>query len=288
MDSFGILYALLAVVGWGVGDFLIQRSTRKVGDWEALFFITFFATVVLFPFVYKDFQLLSALDWLLLIGTSVVILVAALLDFEALRVGKIAVIQPVYAIEVPITIALATLVIGEHLSRMQIVLVMILLVGVFLISTKKFAHIRFTTLERGVLVALLAATGMGASNFLYGLTSRTAGPLIINWFSSAFMACATLVYLLWTARGKDIVVSWRKNKLLILSVGFFDIVAWVGYSVSTLSLPIGLVTGLTESYIVVSAVLGIYLNKERLLWHQKMGLAIAVCAALLLAYSAMG
>ena len=29
----GILFALAALVFWGFGDFLIQRSTRKFGDW---------------------------------------------------------------------------------------------------------------------------------------------------------------------------------------------------------------------------------------------------------------
>lgn len=34
----GIILAFLAMVFWGFGDFLIQRSTRTVGDAETLFF----------------------------------------------------------------------------------------------------------------------------------------------------------------------------------------------------------------------------------------------------------
>jgi drug/metabolite transporter (DMT)-like permease len=282
----GIVFATLAVFGWGIGDFLIQRSTRKMGDWETLFFITLFATIVLLPFVLTAFAALSLLDWVLLVGTSIVILVAALLDFEALRVGKIAVVQPVYAMEVPITIALATLLVGEHLSLLELELAALLLLGVFLISNKHLGHIRIKTMERGVWVAVLATLGMGLSNFLYGFSSRATGPLLINWFTSAFMAAATLVYLLSTSQSSAILRNLRHNKRLIFSVGVFDVVAWVAYASSTLTLPIGLATGLTESYIAVSAILGIVLNKEKLARHQNIGLIITIIAAIMLAVAA--
>ena len=30
----GIALAFVAMLCWGFGDFMIQKSTRKVGDWE--------------------------------------------------------------------------------------------------------------------------------------------------------------------------------------------------------------------------------------------------------------
>lgn len=280
----GLLFVLLAIVGWGIGDFLIQRSARKLGDWEALFFITLFATIVLSPFVVYELHLLSATDFLILGGTSVVILVAGLLDFEALRVGKISVIEPIYALEIPITVALATLVIGEILTSNQIVLVLILLAGIFLVSNKQLGGLHRRMLEKGVLTAILATIGMGLANFLFGFAARETGPLMINWFTSAFMAAATLLYLLYTHRGGDILHSWRKNKRLILAVGFFDNVAWVSYSTSVLYLPIAIATSLSEIYIALGAILGLMYNREKLHLHQKGGLIISVAAAMALAF----
>ena len=178
----GIFFASIAILGWGFGDFLIQRSARKIGDWEALFFITFFGAVFLLPFVYKELQFLSVYDWLVLTGTSIVILVAGLLDFDALRVGKISIIEPIYAMEVPITIALATFLVGESMSSTQFVLVAALLIGIFLVSSKHFGRMRIRTLEKGVFFAILATIGMGLSNFLFGFASRATDPLMINWF----------------------------------------------------------------------------------------------------------
>ncbi|MCX6716650.1 MAG: hypothetical protein NTV72_01875 [Candidatus Taylorbacteria bacterium] len=50
----GIALALITVFAWGIGDFLIQKSSRKFGDWIALFFIALISVVVLTPFVWKD------------------------------------------------------------------------------------------------------------------------------------------------------------------------------------------------------------------------------------------
>lgn len=281
----GLVFVGLAIAGWGVGDFLIQRSTRRIGDWEALFYITAFATVVLLPFIYQALSKLSPSEWLVLSITSIIILVAALFDFEALRVGKISIIEPVYAMEVPITIALTTFLIGEVLTAEQLGLIALLLVGIFLVSNKSFGTIRVRSIERGVIAALVATIGMGASNFLFGFASRETSPLMINWFTSAFMAVASIVYLLWAGEGMKTLNNFYKNKWLILSVSFCDNLAWVAYSTSMLTLPIGFATGLSESYIAVGALLGVAINKERLSAHQVFGLVVAICSAIALALS---
>jgi drug/metabolite transporter (DMT)-like permease len=279
----GLLFAALAILGWGFGDFLIQRSVRKIGDWEALFYIALFATIVLLPFILPSLASLSPFNLVVLMGTSFIIFAAALFDFDALRVGKISVIEPIYAMEVPITVALATLLIGEGLSLLQWSLMIALLIGVFLVSNKHISKIHLKTMERGVAAAVLATIGMGASNFLFGFASRATGPLMINWFTSAFMAAATLGYLLYTGKGGKIIDTWRKNQKLLLLVGFSDNMAWVAYSGAALYMPIGLATGMTESYIALAALLGLFYNKEKLFAHQKWGMALTVAAAIFLA-----
>src|SRR3990167_9067947 len=53
-EYLGIIFALIALVSWGVGDFFIQRSARKFGDWESIFAIEITGLVVLLPFVFRD------------------------------------------------------------------------------------------------------------------------------------------------------------------------------------------------------------------------------------------
>ncbi|MBV9159523.1 MAG: DMT family transporter [Candidatus Kaiserbacteria bacterium] len=281
----GLSFAALAIFAWGVGDFLIQRSARKLGDWEALFFITLFAAIVLYPFVYSSLALYSAFEWLVLVLTSFVIFVAGLLDFDALRVGKISAVEPIYALEVPITLALTTFVLGERVTALQFALILILLAGIFLVSNKHLGSVRFKSLERGVWTAFFATIGMGVSNFLFGFGARATDPLMINWFTSAFMAASCFIYLAYVGELHKLLVHLRHNKTLIISVSIADNLAWVAYSTSVLYMPIGIAIGLSESYIALAAVLGLAINKERLRVHQKAGILIVVGAAMALAYT---
>ena len=194
----GLIFAVIALLSWGVGDFLIQRSTRKFGDWISLFYIASFASIVLFPFIYKDLQslFLFSKEFLLLTVASVVILFAALFNFEGLKRGRISVIEPIFALEIFITILLATILLKERLSGFQIFLVSSLIVGVILVSVRSFYNLKKIRLEKGVIFALFGTIGMGATNFVFGLSARQTSPLMVNWFASLFLALFTLAYLL--------------------------------------------------------------------------------------------
>ncbi len=279
----GILFALIALVCWGFGDFLIQRSTRRFGDWVALFYITAIAAVTLLPLVYRDVLSLTLGDFWLLLGTSMVIFFAAIFDFEALRRGKISVVAPIFALEVPITVGLAALIIGEHLMPLQYLLIFALLVGIVLVGIKQFHHLKNIHLERGVWLAVIATIGMGTVNFLFGVGARETSPLLINWFTSLFIAVATLIYLCLSGGVGKIATDWHGNKRLILTVGVIDNLAWVAYSFATLYIPIAIAIGISESYIALACLLGLLINKEKLKTHQWAGMILAVIAVIALA-----
>ncbi|MDZ4230023.1 MAG: EamA family transporter, partial [Candidatus Veblenbacteria bacterium] len=118
----GILAALGALLSWGFGDFSIQRATRAFGDVRTLIFIGLAGIIGLFPFVYDEIVPLLADRgrMLLLVVTGLVVFVAAILDFEALKQGKIAVIEPVLAFELPVAVALSTVFLSEQLTPMQL------------------------------------------------------------------------------------------------------------------------------------------------------------------------
>ena len=122
--SVGIGLAFVAMLCWGFGDFLIQKSTRKIGDWETLFVICAFGSLILLPFVWKDIPATFANNkglWILLAG-SAILFIAALLDFEALKKGKLAVVEPIWSFEVPASALLAFFILGEKVDLLQIVL----------------------------------------------------------------------------------------------------------------------------------------------------------------------
>lgn len=281
----GILFALGALISWGVGDFLIQRSARKFGDGIALFFITAIGAIALLPFVWHDIpsMLTVSRTGLVLWGASLIMLAAALLDFEALRIGKISVIEPIYSFEIAVTAVLGFWLLNEQLTLQQIVYIAVLIGGIFLVSMQRLKSSGMLRLERGVLLAVAATLMMGAVNFMFGVGARETNPLTINWFISAFIALVMAGYLTAFGEWGHIRRQWQTNKPLIFSVGFMDNTAWVFYAYSTLTIPIAITTAISESYIVLASLLGLWLNRERLHRHQLIGLLIAVAAAALLA-----
>lgn len=284
----GLGFAFLAIISWGVGDFLIQKSARRFGDWLALFFITAFATVALTPFVIGNLKNLvnNGAGLIVLIMASLLILVAGLLDFEALKKGKLSIIEPIYTFEIIVTTALAWILIGEKLAPLELFLIVSIVGGIFLISTKSAGDWKIKNLEKGAILAIAATTLMGGVNFLYGYGSRLTDPLMINWFTSLFMAVVTGCYLIYNNQLKALTTNWRDHKKLIFSAGLFDAMAWASYAFAMLYLPIAIATSITEIYIVLASGLGIIFNKEKLKKHQWLGFAITIIAAITLAFIA--
>jgi drug/metabolite transporter (DMT)-like permease len=279
----GILLAVTALLSWGLGDFLIQRSARKFGDWIALFYITAFGSIVLFPFVMKDIIPSLASHSILLWLAAIVTLCFALLDFEALRIGKISIVEPIYAFEIPIAAILAAWLAHENLTGIQTFLILSIMAGIFLISTRSFSHLKHIHLEKGVWCAAFATIGMGTANFLFGVGSRATNPLIINWFVDVFIAIVCVGYLLFAGRIRGISTDLKNNTRLILTVSFFDNFAWVAFSYAMLVIPIGVATGISEGYIAFAGALGLIFNHEKLKKHQWIGFVLAASAVIALA-----
>jgi drug/metabolite transporter (DMT)-like permease len=281
----GVLFALAALVSWGFGDFLIQRTTRKMGDWEPLFMITLFGSIVLIPFIFDDLRAAVAMQdqsFLVLLAMSVILLIAAIIDFEAMRKGKLAIVEPIYALEVPVTAILSFALIKESIEMFQIILISLIIVGIAMVSLKSHHFRRKAWIERGVLLAAVGMIFMGAANFLVGVSSRMTSPIFANWFLNVFIAMISLFYLLSHKRIGKMAGDFRANKKLVLSMCAFDNFAWICIAFAASFIPIAIAFALSESYIALAALLGLMINREMLMRHQKLGLVVTLLAAITL------
>ncbi|MCX6716651.1 MAG: hypothetical protein NTV72_01880 [Candidatus Taylorbacteria bacterium] len=192
--------------------------------------------------------------------------------------------EPIFAMEVPIVILLSALIINEYLSPVQIILIITLLIGVFLISNKSLKNLLHIRWEKGVLYALITMLGMGFVNFLFGIGARAVNPLFLNWFTDVFLLLACTFFITIRSEWHKVRNDWKNSKKLIFGVSVSDKVAWIAYSTSTLFIPIGLAIGITESYIALAAVLGLIFNKEKLVQHQYLGLFICITSVIILSF----
>jgi drug/metabolite transporter (DMT)-like permease len=285
MTEFSIVFAFLAMISWGFGDFFIQRTARKVGDMEALAFIGIIGSIGLFPLIANELNFVLYLpNLLLLLFLGITTFVIGVVDFEALREGKLCIIDVVLEIELPVTIVFSFLFFRETLSVWQFFVISMIFSGIVLIAIKCFNRKHFR-LEKGVFIAVIAAIGMGLINFLTAASSKSISPLMAVWFPWVIFTVLCLVIIVRRERIPKLLDNFKKFKMLILAMGVFDTLAWVFYAFAVLKNEVSITTAITESYPAIAIFLGAVENKEKINWHQYVGAAIALIASFALAMS---
>jgi bacterial/archaeal transporter family protein len=285
MFEASIIFAFLAMISWGFGDFFIQRTTRKVGDLEALAFIGIIGSLGLLTLVANDFELLFYIpNMLLLLFLGLTTFIIGVLDFEALKKGKLCIIDVVLEIELPVTIALSFIFFRESLSAVQLFITSLVFIGIMLIATKCFNKKHFK-IERGVFMAIIAAIGMGLINFLTATSSKSISPLMAVWFPWVIFTILCLIVIARRERVPKLISNFKKFKMLILAMGIFDTLAWLFYALAVLKNEVSITTAITESYPAIAIILGSLENKEKINWHQYVGAGLALTASIVLAMS---
>lgn len=283
--ALGILFAVLALMSWGVGDFLSQRSTRLVGTGKALFIIGSFSSIILLPFVYHEFITLSFSDYVLLGMLSLVVILGAAFDFEALRRGKMAVIEPIVGLELPLTVAISVLVIREEITLVQLLLTALIFGGISLVVVKKFSHTFSKRLfEKGALLALLAAIGTALTSIFIGLSSQEISPLMAVWFGHTALAVASAITLFVKGKHISFYKDFLKHPFTIGGQGVLDSSAWIAFALATTLIPISIASAVSGGYIVLAVLLGVILNREKLTHHQVIGISIVLVATTILTF----
>jgi len=283
----GIIFALSALLCWGFGDFLIQKSARKIGDWESIFIISLSGSIILLPFIFSDINYLLQLNTgeilaLILVGIS--FFLSAIINIEALKKGKLSVIEAVGAIEIPVAGILAFLFLGQYLIPYHWIFVIVLLIGIFLVSLKPHHFKRETWIEKGALLALFGGLIMGTTDFMVGYSSKITNPVITVWFFNILMLAISLTYLSTSGRIKHFWKDLKVNKKLMLSIGILDNVAWLSFALATNYLPIVIALVLSESYIILATLLGVTVNKEKLTNYQIVGIILSLFGVIVLSY----
>jgi uncharacterized membrane protein len=137
--------------------------------------------------------------------------------------------------------------------------------------------------EKGIYLGLIGAALMGFADFFLGWGSRVIDPIMANFVLDLVMAVVSMVYLFSTGRLAQVSKDLHASPVLLISMSISDNVGWVAYAFAMSIVPIAVATGLSESSVIIAVLLGLFINREKLHFHQKIGLAVAVISALVLA-----
>jgi drug/metabolite transporter (DMT)-like permease len=286
MHLIGIIFALIALFGWTIGDFLIQRVTRLVGTIKTLFYIAAFGAIVLFPFAWQHFdELAQPRNLLLLALGTVVTFFAAVFDFEALHDGKLAVVEPIIGLELPLVVLLAVTLRGEALNWPQIVLIACIFVGItFVVTSRRIRWHHRIIFEKGFVYAGIGAIGLALTTFLYGVNGQESSATLTVWFVHLILALVCLVIMARRRTVHTVAADLRRHWIPILAMSVADNAAWIGFAQASRLIPISIATAISETYIVLAVILGLAVNHEKFRRHQYLGAALAVAGLIVLSF----
>ena len=282
-----LFFAFAAAICWGVGDFLIQKSVRKIGTVEALAAIGMIGSVILLPFVWHDIpQLFSPGNGILLLSLGIVTFAAAVLNFESYRIGKLSVVEVVLELELPITILLGILLFNETLSSVQVAIILIGFIGILLMSTKTMRLLtnHKNWLEKGAIIAAMGALGMGIVNFLTAAASRSISPLMAIWAPWVIFTIVCLFALHRQNKIRPFIHLLHKHHALIILMGIMDTFAWLFFAFALEGKELSITTAITESYPAIAIGLAVIFNKETIKRHQWIGAFLAIGGSIALAF----
>ncbi len=273
-----VIFALVALLSWGFADFYIQKSSKKIGVWEVLFSVGVIGFISLLPFIKNELIALDLVDISLLTILGIIIFFAAFFNFAALKKGKISIVEPLIGLELPLTVALSIGLGRERLTVIQLLLVAIIFIGLLMVITMHHKHLHQTrrTIEKGVMLAVAGAIGLALTNFLVGLSSRHISPLLVIWFAHTLLAIICAVYLIYTKKFHTMIVDLKSHLESTLGQSILYNLGWLAFAFATTTIATSIVTAISESYIVLGVILGIFVNREKLRRHQIVGLIFAV------------
>jgi drug/metabolite transporter (DMT)-like permease len=208
------------------------------------------------------------------LGALGVISVAAL--YRGLALGPVAVVAPVVASYVVITVILVVIFLGERLTTAQILAASMVFVGVVLTSTD--ARELRVTLGRpvpGVRIGLVATLGFGLWSAVFAIATREYAwaAMIVLLRATSFVFVGSYI----AARRMDLRV-FRDRTALVLGaiIGVGDTLANVLFALGIDSGYASLAATGTGMYPIIPALLGMLALGERLAPNQLVGIALLV------------
>ena len=209
------------------------------------------------------------------LGGLGVISVAAL--YRALALGPVAVVAPVVASYVAVTVLLVVVFLGERLSVAQAAAAVVVFVGV--VATSGDVRALRASLGRpgaGVRIGIIATIGFGVWGAVFAVATRAyAWTAMILLLRAASVAIVTAYV---AARRIDLgVFRDRRALALATTVGVLDTAANALFALGIGSGYASVAATGSGAYPIIPAVLGIFALGERLAPNQYVGIGILVC-----------
>jgi len=282
--ALGILFAIVALLSWGIADFFAKKAIDKVGYKTSLLLNHATAFVPLIVLAVFFFKLPTFSVGLVLITVSAGILgiVGYAFLYRGFQKGNVSVVSPISASWSVITTLLAVFIFQETLMPLQIIGVIAVFVGVFFASTN-FAELKKSVRQgrsSGVSDGLISMVAWGITYTLLKPMTTAYGPIIALFFLR--ITAITILFSATKITKTKISTPTKLIYLFIGTAGLLDLLGFVAFNFSISTEFVSIVGPIAATAPAVTVILAYFFLKEKMVNNQKIGIiAILVGLALI-------
>ena len=282
-----ILSGIAGMFGWGIYDFLGGVYTKQIGPFKSFFWsqLAGFISVLLLLFVFPISPNVPLLVIILLPIAAILYSAGYLFFFKGFEIGNVSIVAATMNLWAVFTMLFAFLFMGQRLSTIQFIGVLIIISGVTLASLN-WSDLRNQgfQLSSGVKEAVLGAIFFGVFWNISEVISEEIGWLLTTLFVKLGIILFLLLFSLLSKRELDIRKAALKTKYMVLLMGIIEAgaVAIVNYG-----LTIGdaiLITPISSALSIVTIALAIIFLKDKVTKLQGFGIITAIAGIVVTAF----
>ena len=281
-----VFFAIVSLLGWGTGDIFTTFASRKMGSYNSTFYGYLFGGLLAAFYIplalntWKSFNI--SLIFLTLILTIIKI-IAVLAYNEGLKIGNSSIVGTIAGAFTSVVVILSLLFLGEKLSAMQSLSIIIIFAGLFL-SSVNFSDLRNkkSIINKGTVFALIATFGWGVYGTFIKIPVREVGFFWPSFMENIIGIFYFMIFGLKRIKKQSFGIQSGFLAVflsgVLLTTASFSFNFAIGQGLSSIVAPIA------GAYPALFALLAYFIFKDPSGKHQKLGMITTLLGIILLAY----
>jgi len=285
-----IIFAILTLIGWGIGDIFGAIASRKIGGYSTTLWLLFSAVLMgsfYIPFAIPDLHQYTAPLLILNIVLGLLLIIGNTLINEAMSVSNASLVGVISsaAYSGP-AVLLSAFLFKESLNFLQIFGLMIVFMGVIVCSVNfnelRTGHIKDLIKDRGIILALI-------SMMCWSIDAVFIKTLVlkVGWFWPIFISTSLFPLIFFYMRSKKIKVQSPFKKRAFISIILSALFLYGGELTFNLGLKYGavsIVSSISGAYPALFAILAFIIFRDKITRQQFFGITATLSGILLLTF----
>jgi drug/metabolite transporter (DMT)-like permease len=281
MDD-GFVLGTLSAITWGLADVLVTYVSRRGGFFKTLLLSQIFglALLVVVALALDDLPGPSTAQLLALVALGPVAVAAYAGFYRALELGPIAIVSPIASANGAVVVLLAVLVLDESLTAVQALGCMLVL-GFIVLAAREPSSAPGEGNGNGIRLALIASIAFGGYLFVLATMSDELGwlvPILIARSVTVAIVCAVAVARPPPSPG----ALGRLGVLGCVGAGLLDACGYLVYNRGAEIGEVAITSAAASAYPVIPILVGLFALRERIAWHQLVGVGGVLCGMVVL------